>query len=411
MKNKYVQKNNPKRQKLLNPLQPNTGFLESASSGADADLDVKTRIKTLADLQKHLYSAMQLELSTIPPYLCGLYTIKEGSNTISSALIRSVVVEEMLHMILAANILNAVTEYNKGDKVITNVEEFIPKYPTKVLPGNIVPTPDEGQPPFDLHLRKFSPEAIEDFCEIEKPTDPDKILVRMSDLKFIESVDGSETETPYNSIGQFYQAIRYGLDNLEKNTPGGIFKGDHSRQVTPEQYYGSGGKILPVYCLEDANQAIEEIVGQGEGVHGTIGDPDNQMFGEGMEYAHYFKFQEIRYGKKYSPNDTNLIMPAKSIPTGHSIDLSWSSVYNMKLDPTMDDYKNNEQLWNLGLDFNRTYVKLINNINDAISGDPGKLKEGIAQMYDLKYKAVALMNVPLHNDKGECAGPTFQYVD
>ncbi|WP_185966016.1 ferritin-like protein [Flavobacterium sp. ZT3R18] len=259
---------------------------------------------------------MKLELSTIPPYLCGLYTIKEGSNVEAAGLIRSVVVEEMLHMILVANILNAITDpktIKKGDTLF-NVKEIIPSYPTP-LPGGIVPEVPKGMPPFEVQLLRFSREALEEFATIERPSDPKAPITKN-----------------FDSIGQFYESIRYGLLRLNETTPGGIFIGDPKRQIAPEHYYGSGGKITKVITYEDAEEAIGEIVGQGEGIDGTI-TTEHVLFGENIEYAHYFKFQEISYGRMYSANDTNFQMPVRSVPTGRPFAISWSSVYNMKANP------------------------------------------------------------------------------
>lgn len=409
MNNSLFQENNPKRQKLIKPLPESEhvskGSLEALASigGKDktkgpslqmSQADVESYIKTPEQLRECLLTALQLELSTIPPYLCGLYTIKDGSNTEAAALIRSVVVEEMLHMVLVCNILNAITDpktTKKGEKLF-NVKKIIPDYPTP-LPGNIVPKVPKGQPPFKVQLLKFSREALDEFITIERPSDPEE------DLTNPHSFDG---------IGQFYQAIRYGLLHMNEITPGGIFKGDPKRQITPEHYYGSGGKIVKVENYEDAEDAIAEIVGQGEGIDKTI-VAETPMFGQGIEYAHYFKFQEISFGKMYSANDTNFQMPVNSVPTGAPFNVSWSSVYNMKANPKMKDYKSNPELLEKAIDFNKTYVALLNNINDAVNGEPELLIKGIGVMYDLKYKARQLMNIPLGN--GECAGPTFEYVE
>jgi hypothetical protein len=64
------------------------------------------RIDTIASLQEHLQWAFSVELSTIPPYLTALYTLQDNT-TDAARLIRSVVLEEMLHMMLAANMMNA----------------------------------------------------------------------------------------------------------------------------------------------------------------------------------------------------------------------------------------------------------------------------------------------------------------
>ena len=65
------------------------------------------RITTVAALHRYLHKAMQLEHATIPPYLMALYSIEPGTNSDATHVIRVVVVEEMLHLTLAANLLNA----------------------------------------------------------------------------------------------------------------------------------------------------------------------------------------------------------------------------------------------------------------------------------------------------------------
>ena len=75
-----------------------------------------------SDLYTHLQGAIELEHSTIPPYLTALYSIKKGSNREAAAIIRSVVMEEMLHMTIAANTLNAI-----GGAPEINTSGFIPR--------------------------------------------------------------------------------------------------------------------------------------------------------------------------------------------------------------------------------------------------------------------------------------------
>ena len=53
-------------------------------------------------------SAIELEHATLPPYLCALYSLDAARNPDAVAVISGVFVEEMLHLTLAANILNAV---------------------------------------------------------------------------------------------------------------------------------------------------------------------------------------------------------------------------------------------------------------------------------------------------------------
>ena len=73
----------------------------------------ETPITTVESLREHLQTALEIEHSTIPPYLCALYSIPNGSNVSASTLIRSVVMEEMLHMVLVANLLNAMARASR----------------------------------------------------------------------------------------------------------------------------------------------------------------------------------------------------------------------------------------------------------------------------------------------------------
>ena len=67
--------------------------------------------------------------------------------------------EEMLHMTLAANVLNAIGGEPSPDPVTgPEVRNPIPVYPA------MVPFIDQIPP---IHLRRFSPEAVDTFLRIE----------------------------------------------------------------------------------------------------------------------------------------------------------------------------------------------------------------------------------------------------
>ena len=78
-----------------------------------------------------LQEAIELEHSTIPPYLYALYSLIPGKNDAVAEIIQSIVVEEMLHLTLAANILNAL-----GGSPVLDTPDFIPDYPGP-LPGSV----------------------------------------------------------------------------------------------------------------------------------------------------------------------------------------------------------------------------------------------------------------------------------
>ena len=90
-------------------------------------------IRNLEELRNHLQYAVGIELATIPAYLYALYSIEEGTNTAVAEVIQSVALEEMLHMTLAANVLNAIGGEPSPDPVTgPEVRNPIPVYPAMV---------------------------------------------------------------------------------------------------------------------------------------------------------------------------------------------------------------------------------------------------------------------------------------
>ncbi len=65
-------------------------------------------LDTVSGLRGALQQAVMLEHATIPTYLYALYSLEPGKNAEIQQLITSVVIEEMSHMALACNILNAI---------------------------------------------------------------------------------------------------------------------------------------------------------------------------------------------------------------------------------------------------------------------------------------------------------------
>ena len=155
---------------------------------------VLSTITTREELFHYLRAALQLEHATIPPYLTALYSIRPGTNSDAYHVIRVVVVEEMLHLTLAANIFNAIG----GTPDLTGAD-FMPVYPA-FLP--------DGEQDFEVALRRFSPEAVDTFLKIERPAEPqsaDRRVVRRSrDRGALPAVNpGGEEGLHFHSIGEF----------------------------------------------------------------------------------------------------------------------------------------------------------------------------------------------------------------
>jgi hypothetical protein len=328
------------------------------------------QIETLDDLRRHLQIALELEHATIPPYLCALYSIKDGSNREAARVLKSIVMEEMLHLALAANVLNAL-----GGKPSLNHAGFVPAYPAE-LPHS------DGA--FRVGLEKFSQGAVETFLKLEHPAE-----------------QGAKPKAEhYHTIGQFYAAIEDGLKRLCKGDR--HFEGDPKRQVTGELFYGGGGRIRPVKDLHSALDALEEIVHQGEGLPYSISDGDDKLFGQPRQVAHYFRLQEIHHGRLYATDDT----PRRGL-SGPEFPVVWDAVYDMRPNPKATDYPPASELRHKCDEFNAAYAKLLLVLHRSFNGEPGLLRKSAGLMYDLKYRAIALMNMP-SGFGTTTAGPTFE---
>src|SRR5262245_34471642 len=122
---------------------------------------VKQGIKSLADLKAALQTAMQLEFSTIPPYLCAQWSIKLNADPDRVGdTIKAIVVQEMFHFALAGNMLTAVG----GTPNIANAA-FVPSYPTHALPGDIAQK-------LAVDLQPLSRDQLQVFMQIEFPEFP-----------------------------------------------------------------------------------------------------------------------------------------------------------------------------------------------------------------------------------------------
>lgn len=333
---------------------------------------------TLDDLRKHLQWAIQLEHSTIPPYLCALYSIKPGTNREAVANLASVFIEEMLHMTLAANVLNAV-----GGHPVLDAPDFVPSYPA-FLP--------HSANRFLVALAPFSPAAVETFLKIEKPEDL-----------------GAPAEADrFDTIGQFYRAIEEGLKALCATLgEQAVFTGDPARQITPASldYHGSG-RVIPVYDLASALAAIDEIEDQGEGLrHDEVWDGDRDMFHpEREEVAHYFRFVEIAQGRLFQRGDT-----PRSGPTGPTMAVDWNAVYPMRENPRLAECAVGSRVRAQMEAFNQLYSDLLRDLHRAFNGEPNTLAATLGGMWALKEVAQALMQMP-SGDGSSHAGPSFEYA-
>jgi ferritin-like protein len=252
-------------------------------------------IETVESLFSHLYDAARLEMSTIPLYLYAAYSIKtENVSQWSSGpgafrLIKSIVIEEMLHLSLVRNLIVAI---GYGDHVKFHHKAFVPDFPAPML---------HRVPDLELKLAPLTTDLVRDvFMPLELPA----------------KVDAPPESGEYQTIGQFYKAIFDGFQRLCGVEPGSVGRPDPAKEKAlfshnrmdlqyTNAYWNEGGGGAPVivHDLRSALTAINLIVEQGEGM-----DPDQQEVSIDpqepvsqqqlglFEYPHYVKFKRIADG-------------------------------------------------------------------------------------------------------------------
>ena len=358
------------------------------------------RIASVEELHRHLHAALQLEHATIPPYLTALYSIRPGTNVEAYHVIRTVAVEEMLHLTLAANILNAVG----GTPDLTG-PDFVPRYPA-YLP--------DGETDFQVDLQRFSREALDTFLKIERPAPAPgeaREVVTLSrprtgrtgrtgkgSLRAARVADDSDEH--FYSIGEFYQAIAQGLEALEEERARRgerLFVGDPARQVTPEYYYSGGGEVIVVTDLASALEAIRLISEQGEGIGGGIFDYEREL-------SHYYRFQQLILGRFYQEGDE----PGQ--PSGGPVEVDWDAVYPIKTNARLADYPAGSELFEMAVAFNDAYAGFLGLLTRAFTGQPDLLVEAVGEMFRIKEAAYQLVRNPLDEAGTVYAAPTFEIL-
>lgn len=301
------------------------------------------------DLRPKVQTAIEIEHATIPPYLCAYFSLKLGTNKEVAEIIRSVVIEEMLHMTIASNLLIAL-----GGAPAINTPDFVPRYPGR-LPFRLA----GGK---EICLKPCSKDQIEVFMAIEKPEKAIDIPVepkaRLAD----------EPQT----IGAFYRALTKKIDELGPS----IFVGDPSRQVIATRWFPQT-ELFPIDCPKSARQAINIIVDQGEG---TSTDP----FDLEEEPAHFYRFAEIANGRRLVRRHE----PPGFAYAGDRVPLDGGGIWDMDDRPMASRYREGSRSRRLADRFNYAYTMLLNALHQAFNGGGvAKIDAAMGVMYELRLLA------------------------
>ncbi|XP_019648076.1 PREDICTED: uncharacterized protein LOC109488316 isoform X2 [Branchiostoma belcheri] len=407
------------------------------------DPKLGTPTNTLEELKKTLQIALQIELSTIPPYLSALFSIKHGENIEVAALIKSVVVDEMKHMTLASNILNAI-----GGSPNLNISSIVPSYPG--------PLPGGANPGLVLKLAKCSLNQIRTvFQGIERPNcemvDSDVVeYLRINKKRVMKYKSGkpegntvqdilkhcqkitSSTLTP-QTIGAIYMIqILCPMAQLERNLQKNgntLFTGDITKQITYRQWLGHyHDSPFAVSDFDSAVDAITIIASEGEG-----SDPCHPFDVETNKLSHYSKFAEMVHGRKlmetgqqnepwapYFENFTPCDEEVKSCKmtfgfVGRKVPFFEDGVWPTISNPRTKSYPPGSQARKYSDNFNMVYTGLLQCLHEAYNGAPQKLKcDCMGMMSSLTAWGKRLVQTPIDPNGdpeiGPNAAPTFEFT-
>jgi hypothetical protein len=328
------------------------------------------KLATIGDAQALLQTAIGVEFGTLPPYLYSLYSIRPGTNAEAARRIRSIVLQEMIHLCLGCNILNAL-----GGTPALNPQS----YPGP-LPGDIGP---DGKP-LTIHLLPFSREAMQQGMKIEEPEDPPHFPVRTRAF--------ADVSSKAVTIGQFYAA----LDQLLATLPASAWT-PHKNQIVDDQFFP--GQLFAVNGYADAHLAITEIVSEGEGAKN-----DPLDFQEDL--AHYYRFGEIYHEKVLTLAPEQ---PLRYTWGPERLPVDWCGAYPAISDPGKYDFSKEPPAARAAQDAcNAAFEAMVDALQAAVTGEQGALGRAVRYMFDLRMAALHAFTVPLSDGK-QVAGPAFIY--
>jgi len=337
-------------------------------------------IETIDDLRYYLTQAMMIEHATVPPYLTALYSLKPETNLEAFHILRTVAVEEMLHLTLAANVFNAVGGNISG--VLTN-PGFVPTYPT------FLPT---GATDFQVNIAKFSTQTLDTFLKIERPNDEgdDGTLVGPRPNPPLITIPGMEDNVSFHTIGLFYAEIIRGIYHVYQEMGAEMFSGDAAKQVSSQYYYNGAGEIIQVSDLNSAIRAIQVIQEQGEGSRqDTIYDAEREL-------CHYYRFQQLKLGQYYVIDKSDpLGSDLPDQPTGETFTVEWAEVYPILENAKTADFPEGSALHANAQEFQQVYSLFLAELETAFNGKPETLIPAVHNMFRIRELATQLIRNPI----------------
>jgi hypothetical protein len=355
-------------------------------------IDAVQSAVTPQDLYPALQLAISLELSTIPVYLSGLFTLQQtGKGQVNagvSKIVKSVVNEEMLHMCIAANTLTAL-----GGSPIMNTAAVVPPYPGP-LPGDT----DDG---LIVHLLPFSANAVlNTYMRIEEPD----TIIEPSGPAIPLAPAPPPQPGQTQSIGDFYQAIITQLQTLPDSAINSDPASPNQMNQVLGVFYTKPPLPAAITDINSAVAALNVIIDQGEG--SSVSPEEIDPLDPTQTAAHFYRFAEIVMGKSIVVSGASYDFSGSSV----TFDVTSAGVYNMYPDPTLAVMQTLLSAVDFATcqAFSAAFTALLDALNAVFNGNPQDIDNVVNNnMSSLVTAASSVLAIPA-GSTGNTAGLCFE---
>ncbi|MGW3559292.1 ferritin-like domain-containing protein [Streptomyces sp. NPDC000963] len=303
-------------------------------------------------LRSALQVAVGIELSTIPPYLCGWWSIKDRRSR-AAQLVRRVLLDEMYHLGVVCNLLAAV-----GGRPA--LKSAAPVYPGP-LPGGV-------HPGLTVYLSGLTKAFVHDvMMAVEAPAAP---LADRDDDSL--------------SIGLFYEEL---LRTFRSAAP----ELSTARQL--RERIGED-ELVPVGTLDDVEHVIDVIREQGEGTSSSPAEAPGDD-----HVAHYYAFAEIYHGRELREEGGGWQYTGAAVPFPDTRPMARVPAGGWDAPP--------DEARRLLDSFDGAYARMLESLDTAWADtDANSLTAAVRAMRRLEPPAVELMEMPIPGTS-ETYGPQF----
>ena len=312
-------------------------------------------------LKEQLQTAIALEFATVPLYLTALYSIVDGHNQHAYRLLRSLVMQNMLHMNQLANILIAL-----GGVPIIDNSDTVPSYPMTGLPGGVLPQ-------LHIPLKKLS-------------------LSHIFEVLMVIHAHQSGLYTFDRFYSEILECIKFLGDNSFDSATA-------AKQVKwPLNVTESMETVVVVTDADSVLYAITKIMS----IHSF-----NSTVLVSNNLKSYYKLEEI-----VCEHQLELIDKHYYAYSGSAIPFDALGVWPMREEPNLNDIEPHSNCYIDSKTFHIAYRALLRKLQEVFNGHPEGMTHALQLMETLQVHGKKLMWIHFHpNDSfdNRTCGPVWEY--